>query len=114
MTISFSVQVKLIRDNGGYYDGHGRYQEDAQSEVMIFCAVQPASQSELLSLPEGQRTDGAVKIYSETQLKIKDRIEYKNTRYEAHAVEDHSDLFLPHYKAILTKVADYEHARKTG
>lgn len=114
MTISFSSQVKLIRTSGGYYDGHGRYQESQPTESMIYCAIQPASQSELLSLPEGQRTEGAVKIYSESEIKVKDRIEYKNAQYEAHSVEDHSNLFLPHYKAILAKVPDNEHARKTG
>ena len=113
MTISFSTEVKLFRANAGDYDEHGRYQDSAKTESLIYCAVQPASQSDLLSLPEGERTTGTIKIYSETELKMKDRIEHKGLKYEVHNVEDNSALFLPHYKAILTKVADYEEKRKT-
>lgn len=111
--LSFSVKVKLIRKNSGAYNEHGRYQESGELESFIYCAVQPATEAELLSLPEGQRTKGAIRVYSDTSLKIKDRIEHKNMKYEIHIVEDNSDLFLPHYKAILAKVADFEDKRKT-
>ncbi len=78
-----------------------------ESRFVIEASVQPLTQKELQLLPEGARTQGRVKIYTQTELltaevsecKMPDRIRYRGVEYLVKEVDDWVDAG-GYFKAI--------------
>lgn len=90
----------------------GRKQEtDAVETFTIQATVQPLDARELQRLPEGQRTEGAVKLWAveklhtaETSLcRVADRFEYREVDYQVDSIEDWFDLG-GYYKMTATRL----------
>lgn len=107
--------VKLYR----YLEGswiEGKYEKGPVEEITIQGSLQPMRPNELQLLPEGRRTNQAMKFYTVEELRTgnqetgeaSDLIEVDDLFFEVHAVEKWT---LPgsenaHYKAILLKLND--------
>lgn len=79
----------------------GRKQGEPRCEVFhIQASVQPTKTKDLQLLPEGQRSEGAIDIFSTERLftarlsetRTADNVLYNGVRYEVQVVEDWFDL----------------------
>lgn len=104
------TEVTRRRYAAGTYT-NGRWVSGAVTEAPIIASVQPAKSDELLRLPEGFRTKGVVKAYTDADLqpgdesasKQADRIVWDGEEWEVQIVDRHA-LGIGHYKAIATRV----------
>lgn len=77
----------------------------------IETTVQPASKTDLDSLPEGRRTTETFKIYPDKELITADQpsqqnsdvVEYNGEDYLVIKVENWQNSIIPHYKAMMVK-----------
>lgn len=91
------------------YDG--RYREGTPSTLSIRAVIQPVRGRDLLRLPEGQRTEEMIAIYTETELQTAsapgggtaDVVSYRGKSYQVQTVEAWNELG-NFYKAIAAKV----------
>ncbi len=118
--------MSLIDDFGKTYpfkryaaptNDHGQLQKPVEvtpGTLTMVASVQPLGTFEAINLPEGLRNKDAVRIYTETQLRVADeakgllgdRFMYKERLYEVTMGTDWTDnpLSLTHLKYIATKV----------
>ncbi len=91
-----STLVQVLRKPSGTYDDYGRWSDRSYEAIEIEAAIQPARGHELVRVPEGRRTKGAVVVYTmfklqtasvETQTQP-DRILWHGDTYEIEFVED--------------------------
>lgn len=76
-------------------------------------AVQPARPNELLLLPEGQRTRGAIRLYSEIEIRTADEVAgtaadvvtWEGKEYEVHQSELMRGFGMAVYKALAVRKA---------
>jgi len=89
----------------------GRWVAGSSSTAPITASVQPAGPRDLLHLPEGDRTKGAVKIYTDAELSegdesaglVPDQITWNGEQWEVQKVWRHA-LGLGHHKAMALRV----------
>lgn len=89
----------------------GRWIDGAETESTIVASVQPLTSDELLQLPEGDRSKGARRVYTESELQagdesaglVADRIVWGGEEWEVHKVDGHG-LGLAHYAATVVRV----------
>lgn len=89
----------------------GRWVSGGYADSTIIASVQPVKSSELLLLPEGERTRGSVKVYSDDDLRTADepnklpadRILWDGYEWEVFWVDDHQ-LGIAHSKAICLRI----------
>jgi hypothetical protein len=62
----------LIRYPAGVWGGNGRYTEAAATRTDIKAVIQNSTEEDIRVLPEGERTDGYVTIWSSTVLMTAD------------------------------------------
>lgn len=82
--------------------------------------VQPVKPTEMLLLPEAQRTRETIKIFStdalrpveQTESKSADRITYNNVVYEVVSTKDWSLSALPHYVSLVQRINTNEAGRQ--
>lgn len=104
------TEVTMRRYAAGTYT-NGRWVPGAVTEIPIVASVQPAKSDELLRLPEGMRTKGVVKAYTDSELQPgdegqrsqPDRIVWDGEEWEVQVVDRHQ-LGIAHYKAICVRV----------
>lgn len=108
--IQFTKPVKLIRHAAGSrVDGH--WVEGNTTETNINVSIQPATQKDLLKLPEGDRNQGVVRIYTDVDTPLQgqddvskvspDIIEVSGLKYQIQIVEDWTYWkAIPHFKSI--------------
>jgi len=92
----------------------GVFQQPSYSDISFIGSVQPTlNEDETLSLPAGQRQRGAIKIYSDLELRAgndrtnvkADKIEFHGFEYEVFIVDNYTNYSgLPHYKSIALKL----------
>lgn len=103
-------RLRIVRASEGTYDENGRWSEGQPVVLDIVAVVQPLNAHEMVRLPEGRRTTGAVKVYSTSALQTADvkkqrqpdRFCWRGDEYELLSVEDHT--FGGYYKAIAVEV----------
>lgn len=94
-----SVPITVVRQDATQVE-KGRVVETTDRNFEIMASVQPMNQKELRSLPEGQRNEGRVKLYTRCELrtvttsecKRPDRFSYRGVSYEIAKVDDWFDL----------------------
>jgi hypothetical protein len=107
-----AVPVVVTRTGPGARGADGRWVAGATSTFTMPAAVQPAKPDELLDLPEGQRTRGALKIYADAELRTADEetgvgadvITYGGRDYQVRAAEYLAGFGLAAFKAIATRM----------
>jgi hypothetical protein len=100
----------IMRPAPGEYIA-GEYEEGPPEEIAISASVQPLRMSEQQSLPDGQRTGEAVKIYSDERLypalqegdgqtaRRADRLIYDRREWEIVACSQYQSGVINHYKS---------------
>ena len=107
----FNLSQAYYSETGGAYDNDtGDYVAGGLSAVKIFHGtVQPLTDAEVESLPEGERTKGAVKVYTGTRLAVAtkgkvavkgDLVVFDGRLFEVISSSTYSSGLLPHYKYI--------------
>lgn len=102
--------LRVLRRGAGYYDEKGRWIDGTDSTVDVTAVVEPLSPHEMVRLPEGHRTTGSVKVYSQSKLltadvaahRQPDRFCWHGEEYEVLSVDDWS--LGGYYKAIAVEV----------
>lgn len=91
MIADFAVDgVQRIRFAQGAYDSHRRYVAGGQTVTDIIASIQAPSPAQLKLLPEGQRVEDSIAIYTSAELLSAttpngpkaDRIKYQEKIYE--------------------------------
>lgn len=111
--------VSVIRPSGAFDDDTGRWVESAVAPFTIQASVQPVSSRELEKLPEGRRTSGVFKMYTDFHLqagddklgKNPDRVTFRIPAwdttaplrtYEVFQVGEFQSGIASHYKAMVS------------
>lgn len=101
--------VVVRRQTSSAYE-QGRWIEQTPFELKVKAVIQPAKSHELVRLPEGNRTKGAIKIYTTEKLQVgsvkaktnSDKIIWHNDLYEVAFLDDWLDS--GYYKFIAIEV----------
>lgn len=103
-------EIKIKRYEQGRYV-RGKFIEEGFKIIKVKANVQPMQPTELINLPESQRTKEGIKIYTDEILKTADEdkmtkadlVEWQDKEYEIHQIYDWSHSFLPYFKATAIK-----------
>lgn len=91
----FTKTVMLIRDD---------------SRTEIIASITPASSVDLQKLPEGERFTPVFNVFSETELKVNDLIEFHNHQYVITHCEDWAENGYYYATAIRLIATDKKHS----
>lgn len=103
--------ITVYRKSGGYYDENDRWVDGTEEAYTHnYTSVQPTSARDLQMLPEGERIEGAVKIYDVERLYAQDTgsgneadiVEHNGKFYKVVTVDAWQQGILDHYKAYAT------------
>jgi hypothetical protein len=105
--------ITRVRYAAGTRGTDGRYVPGASTSSTIAASVQPATDEDLQTLPEGERTRQAKRVYTATELRCasqhsdwqSDRLTIDSVSYEVRRV-DRERKVLPHYRAIVVRVQE--------
>ncbi|MNT15594.1 hypothetical protein D3C72_1506570 [compost metagenome] len=105
--------ITVTRRAPGAYVNH-RWVEPDPEVLAKRAAVQPAKPTEVVHLPEGQRTRGAIKLYSDFELyaadvaarRRPDVVTYRGRDYEVAESGIYEGFGLAAWKAIATLLED--------
>lgn len=97
---------------GHYRQGDGMWVEGAESTFTIVASVQPLRPREIELLPDERRTTEALRVYSDTPLRLAeqgsnlnaDKVEIMGSNYEAYSCEPWQNNLLNHFKSIVLKI----------
>lgn len=105
----FRKNVPLERSTGGSYV-NGRYVANTET-VTLKASVQPTSEKDLMTLPEGRRDMGSYTLYSEQPIyaaeqegQNADIVTLYGDRYEVIDVARWGNGVIDHYKAIVVRI----------
>ena len=84
----------------GFEDGVGI--DPDEETIVVQASVQPLDNEELMRLPEGDRTEGGVSVFSVVRLQPRDQFKYNGISYEVQSIEDWFDLG-GYFKSIAKK-----------
>jgi hypothetical protein len=106
---SFRKSVTITkRSTGTLVDGI--YADAASTVSVIQASVQPASDSDVQTLPEGRRERKAFRLYTDTELlslqesENPDRATLYGEEYEVVTKNPWQNAVIPHFKYIVVKV----------
>lgn len=106
----FRQTITVYRKSGGYRDANDRWVEGSETPITHSrTSVQPTTARDLQFLPEGERVDGALRIFDadplytvdETTGTEADIVEYNGNRYRVVTVNPWLVGLLEHYEAIV-------------
>lgn len=108
---SYSKSVTVLRKPEGTYDEHGRWQQQEPQSFPIQGSVQIAKPEDLVDVEEGRRTGGAIKVYTDRELRTAsvedgtqpDIIQWNNKRYLVEQVSNWDELG-GYFKVIALKM----------
>lgn len=110
---AFQTNTLVIEREGEGEWINGRYEPGPKCRFEVIASVQPMKASEMLLMPEGERTTEHIKVYTNERLRevdekntaLGDKFAYDGKCYEVQQVENWQiGTDLPHYKAICKKV----------
>lgn len=105
-TMTFQITPRTA---GSYVNGRWTG-EVAGTPYNITGTWQPATATEVMTLPEGRRERSVMRIYTATRLnglvsdKNPDRVTMGGQVYEVYSRESWQNGLLPHYKYLVTEV----------
>jgi len=93
----------------------GRWEQGDATDATIRASVQPASDDDLKTLPEGERTRRAKRIYTSSELRLvdqdagtsADQVQVDGDWYEVRLIQRERSL-LAHYRVIVLAVQEGE------
>lgn len=102
-------KLRIVRSNPGTYE-NGRWTEGEKEVLTIIAVVQPLKSHEMVRVPEGRRTTGALKVYTMSRLQTADvkkqvqpdRFCWHGDEFEILAVDDMS--YGGYYRGIAVEV----------
>jgi hypothetical protein len=105
--------VTLNRRAAGTRGSNGRYVEGALTSSTIRASVQPMTDRDLRTLPEGERHLDQKKVYTESEIRTAsqhdgttaDQLVVGGVTYEVRQVEQQRSI-LPHYKGRIVRVQE--------
>jgi hypothetical protein len=111
--------VELERFTAGSYT-KGVYAKGQSTTCDLDVNVQPVKPSEMLSLPEGQRTKETIKIFSDEALRsveqvgseAADRITYNDKVYEVFSTKNWQFSRIAHWMSLAQRVNTNESTRQ--
>ncbi len=120
--IQFTKSIKLFRQSATTMN-KGRSVAGAETETTINASWQPATEQDLMKLPEGERNRRVLKVYTDADNELleqndttktpADQLEIKGLRYEVQLVEDWTYFVdIAHYKSIVTLIEHKPEERK--
>lgn len=68
-TLTHSLSLEVRRKGMGYYDNDGFWVTSPDTVIAVEANVQPMSDTDLMLLPESERTKEWIKIYSAEQVR---------------------------------------------
>ena len=103
----------LVRNAAGTRDSDGEFVPGAATSTAITGSFQPFPSARLQTLPEGERQQGQLEIYTRSELRTADqhagtsadRVVYAGVTYEVREVARWPQL-LAHYQARLMRVQE--------
>ncbi len=103
------------RFSAGDWDSTGRYVPGPPVEVAFKGSFQPLATARLQFLPDGQRQQGQLEVYTKTELRTADQhsetpadlVIYAGVTYQVQEVQ-HWPTLLAHYQARLMRVQEVE------
>ena len=107
--MGFRKSQTIARTGPGAYV-RGVWTQGAPAAVTIQASVQPVTGRELEALPEGLRTKGVVKVYSDDELvplgpnQKPDVLMWRGHAYEISMKADYQSGVINHFKYYATKV----------
>jgi hypothetical protein len=120
---SFRTKQTFERVTGGYYDDDGMWHDGEAETIEIIASVQPLNQNEKTQyvdmLPEGAVNYNAVKIYSNTQLRVEkqeqgeavgqeaDVLLWRGKRYKIVNCEEWQSNVISHFRMVGWEVGAY-------
>ena len=92
----------------GDYDDNGIWQEATAFTVPFLGSIQPANSQDIKALPQGRQNDGAIAIYSDTQLFVSqegspnkgDTFTFGGAVYELVKESIYDNGLIPHFKYL--------------
>lgn len=110
MLFTSADTVQVIPRTTGVYT-KGRYLDSADSAYNLTDAsVQPASDGEIQSLPEGMREQSALRLYTISNLNSlkedqnPDHVVISGVEYEIYSKNIWNNMLIPHYKYLISEV----------
>lgn len=109
---AFGQTYAVNRFDAGAYDGP-RWVTGAPTSFNIVASIQPVGPGkEGDLLPEGDRTKDAIRIYTETELRVSDsvagtkgdQIDFRDRTYEVRAKAVWTPTDIPHFKFIAVMI----------
>lgn len=106
------IPLTLIRSTAGSYVD-GVWVEGTETNVTIDVNIQPLKPSELLILPEADRSRQWWKMYSASEIRMDkqgtsgwaaDEFVYQGDRYKVMKVENYAMGILNHYRALAARM----------
>jgi ribosomal protein S2 len=105
--------VTLRRYAAGTRDSNGRFTPGALTTSTIQASVQPMTDRDLRTLPEGERQLDQKKVYTTTEIRTgsqhdgttADQLVVGGVTYEVRQVEQQRSV-LPHYKGRIVRVQE--------
>jgi hypothetical protein len=108
MMFDSSIVIERASTAGSYDPATGKYVLGTTALITIQASVQPANERDLMTLPEGNRAEERIKVYSDIILftddeisqKQADVVQFQGKRYKVEKIRDYSNSpVLPHYRA---------------
>lgn len=95
------------RKTGGAFT-NGKWAGEVETDIAFTCSLQPLSERDLLTLPEGRRTSETYRIFSDTELKTveaqnPDEVVYNGERFEIYTVGKWQNQIINHFTYIIIK-----------
>lgn len=106
------IPLTLIRSSAGSYVD-GEWVEGTETNITIDVNIQPLKPSELLILPEADRSRQWWKVYSASEIRMDkqgtsgwsaDEFVYQGDRYKVMKVENYSMGILNHFRALAARM----------
>lgn len=113
MILTRKLPVKVERATPGYYNNLGRWIEGSRETIVIEANVQPARGYELMVVPEADRTEDWIKIYSVDKIRTSyegvdgasaDIIIWDNKRFVAKIQQTYEMGVLNHTKTLAVRL----------
>lgn len=106
--INYETLTATRRSTGILNQVTGHYEEGACTSFTFKANVQPSSGKTLDQLPEGDRIKQPKTLFTTTQLKLNDFVEYNDEKYEVRIVKDYSIYCTNHYEVIMIRLQDQD------
>jgi len=96
----------------GSFNTQGKYVESGSAAISLTASIQPASEREMLSLPEGRRDRETYRLYTDFELRTADEVSKVNAdrvtlfgrTFEVLFVGLWRNNVIPHYKALVSLI----------